>query len=114
MSSSNQEPPHKGGEGVREVEYRNKQTGPWGWGGSQKNRGGLRQPLLCVISILRPLPLCFIIIFASPPLPPRKGAFLGFANMKAGKAFFRSLDKDWGFSPGLQTWSGGDFPVVSV
>ena len=36
MSSSNQEPPHKGGEGVREVEYRNKQTGPWGWGGTKK------------------------------------------------------------------------------
>ena len=27
MSSSNQEPPHQGGEGIREVEYRNKQTG---------------------------------------------------------------------------------------
>ena len=34
--------------------------------------------------------------------------------MKAGKAFFHSLDKDWGFSPGLQTWSGEDFPVVSL
>ena len=36
MSSSNQEPPHKRGEGVREVEYRNKQAGPWGWGGAKK------------------------------------------------------------------------------
>ena len=45
-------------------------------------------------------------------LPPATGAFLGFANMKARKAFFHSLDKDWGFSPGLQTWSGEDFPVV--
>ena len=114
MSSSNQEPPHKGGEGVRAVEYRNKQTGPWDWGGGQKNGGGLRQLLLCVIFILKLLPLCFIIIFASPPPlpPPPTGAFLGFANMKAGKAFFHSLDKDWGFSPGLQTWSGEDFPVV--
>ena len=33
--------------------------------------------------------------------------------MKAGSAFFHSLDKDWGFSPGLRTWSGEDFPVVS-
>ena len=58
MSPSSQERPHRGGEGVREVEYGNKQTGPWGWGGSQKNGGGLRQFLLCVI------------IFASPPAPP--------------------------------------------
>ena len=38
MSSSNQEPPHKGGEGVREAEHRNKQTGPWGGGGAKKMR----------------------------------------------------------------------------
>ena len=50
-----------------------------------------------------------------PPAPPAIGAFLGFANMKAGKAFFHSLDKDyWGFSPGLQTCSGEDFTVVSL
>ena len=69
MSSSIQELPHKGGAGVREVEYRKKQTGTWGWEGSQKNGGGLRQFLLCVIFILKPFPLCFIIIFP-PPLPP--------------------------------------------
>ena len=115
MSSSNQEPPHKGGEGVREVEYRNKQTGPWGWGGSQKNGGWPKTtPFMCHI-YFEATPLMFHHCFCLPPLcPPPTGAFLGFANMKAGKAFFHSLDKDWGFSPGLQTWSGEDFPVVSL
>ena len=47
--------------------------------------------------------------FCLPPCPPPPNkAFLGLANMKAGKAFFYSLDKDWDFSPGLQTleWRG--------
>ena len=61
-------------------------------------------------------PFMFHHYFCLPPplAPPPTGAFLGFANMKAGKAFFHSLDQDWGFSPGLQTWSGEDFPVVSL
>ena len=74
MSPSNQEPPHKGGEGVREVEYRNKQTGPWGWGGSQKNGGWPKTiPFMCHI-YFEAIPFMFHHYFClPPPAPPQQG-----------------------------------------
>ena len=94
MSSSNQEPPHKGGEGVREVEYRNAETGPWGWGVEPKKWGWPKTtPFMCHI-YLEATPFMFHQYFCLPPPahPPgvpsihfRNNVSRSFSHVKDGE-----------------------------